>query len=75
MLSSIFRVFEENYITNIKPIKLLPDFSDRIIRNESDPDKRARLVCDQLAGMTDSFAMRNYKRLFDAEYSSLTDVM
>ncbi|MDX1699786.1 MAG: dNTP triphosphohydrolase, partial [Melioribacteraceae bacterium] len=75
MLSSIFKVFEENYISYIKKIKLLPDFSDKIVRNESDSYKRARLICDQLAGMTDSFAMRNYKRLFDADYSSLTDVM
>jgi dGTPase len=75
MLSSIFKVLEDNYIINLKPVKLLPDFSDRIIRNEKDPQVRARLVCDQLAGMTDSFAMRNYKRLFDADYSSLTDVV
>lgn len=75
MLSSIFNVLEDNYITNLKPIKLLPDFSDRLIRIENDPNVRARLVCDQLAGMTDSFAMRNYKRLFDADYSSLTDVV
>ncbi len=75
MLSSIFNVLEDNYITNLKPIKLLPDFSDRLIRIEDDPQVRARLVCDQLAGMTDSFAMRNYKRLFDADYSSLTDVV
>lgn len=75
MLSSIFNVLEDNYITNLKPIKLLPDFSDRLIRIEDDPNVRARLVCDQLAGMTDSFAMRNYKRLFDADYSSLTDVV
>lgn len=75
MLSSIFNVLEDNYITNLKPIKLLPDFSDRIIRIEKNPNIRARLVCDQLAGMTDSFAMRNYKRLFDADYSSLTDVV
>jgi len=75
MISSIFKVLEDNYITNVKPIKLLPDFSDRIIRMEENQQSRARLVCDQLAGMTDSFAMRNYKRLFDADYSSLTDVV
>jgi dGTPase len=75
MLSNIFRVLEDNYITNLKPIKLLPDFSDRLIRLEKNKDIRARLVCDQLAGMTDSFAMRNYKRLFDEDYSSLTDFM
>ena len=54
-------------------MKLLPDFSDRLIRIETNVNIRARLVCDQLAGMTDSFAMRNYKRLFDEDYSSLTD--
>jgi dGTPase len=75
MLSSIFTVFEENYVTGLRKIKLLPDFSDKIVRKESDSYKRARLICDQLAGMTDSFAMRNYKRLFDADYSSITDVM
>ncbi len=73
MLSNIFKVLEDNYVTNLKSIKLLPDFSDRLIRIEKDPNIRARLVCDQLAGMTDSYAIRNYKRLFDADYSSLTD--
>jgi len=72
MLSNIFNVLEENYIKNLNPIKLLPDFTDRIIRKEEDPISRARLVCDYLAGMTDSFAMRTYKRLFDADDSSLT---
>lgn len=75
MLSNIFKVLEDNYITNIRPIKLLPDFTDRLIRLEEDQIARARLVCDYLAGMTDSFAMRNYRRLFDANYSSLTDVV
>ena len=75
MLSNIFRVLEENYITKIQPTKLLPDFTDRLIRIETDHQTRARLVCDYLAGMTDSFAMRNYRRLFDANYSSLTDVV
>jgi dGTPase len=75
MLSNIFRVLEENYITKVRPTKLLPDFTDRLIRIEKDQNLRARLVCDYLAGMTDSFALRNYRRLFDANYSSLTDVV
>jgi dGTPase len=75
MLSNIFRVLEENYITKVRPTKLLPDFTDRLIRIEKDQNLRARLVCDYLAGMTDSFAQRNYRRLFDANYSSLTDVV
>ncbi|MCB9208137.1 MAG: dNTP triphosphohydrolase [Ignavibacteriales bacterium] len=75
MLSSIFNVLEENYIKNVNHVKLLPDFTDKIIRSEKNALVRARLVCDQLAGMTDSFAMRTYKRLFDADYSVLNDLV
>ncbi len=70
MLQSIFRVLEDNYVKNMSEIKLLPDFSDKIVRDEPDKNKRARLICDYIAGMTDTFAMRIYKRLFDPDYSS-----
>ena len=75
MIEGIFNVFENNYVKNLKPIKLLSDFSDKIIRNESDPDNRARLICDQVSGMTDSYAVKNYRRLFDPDYSSLSDLV
>ncbi|MEW6509074.1 MAG: hypothetical protein AB1432_15180 [Bacteroidota bacterium] len=52
-----------------------PDFTDKIIRNEKNKNKRARLVCDQIAGMTDSYAMRTYRRLFDPDYSSIADLV
>jgi dGTPase len=73
MLSSIFKAFVENYIEEVRETKLLPDFTDMLIRKEEDKLKRARLVCDYIAGMTDSFAMTNYKRLFDPDYSSIKD--
>ncbi len=75
MLTNIFKALEENYITSLEPIILLPDFTDQLIRNEKDVLTRARLVCDYMSGMTDSFAIRNYKRLFDSEYSSLKDIV
>jgi len=75
MLTNIFKALEENYITSLKPNVLLPDFTDQLIRNEKDVLIRARLVCDYMSGMTDSFAIRNYKRLFDSEYSSLKDIV
>jgi dGTPase len=34
---------------------------------------RARLVCDWIANMTDRFAFRTYRRLFDADFGSITD--
>ncbi len=75
MLRKIFELLEENYVTNLNKNKLLPDFTDNLIRNEKDKNVRARLVCDYISGMTDTFAMRNYKRLFDPDYSSLADLM
>lgn len=73
MIEKVFDAFVDNYIENIKDTKLLPDFSDMLIRKEDHRLKRARLVCDYIAGMTDSFAMTNYKRLFDPDYSSIKD--
>lgn len=74
MIQKIFQLFEENYINNLKSAKLLPDFNDKLIRNEKNKKLRARLVCDYIAGATDSYAMRIYRRLFDPDYSTLADL-
>ncbi|MFH1197420.1 MAG: dNTP triphosphohydrolase [bacterium] len=75
MINKIFSLLEEYYITDVKHTKLLLDFTHKLIVEEKDKMNRARLVCDYIAGMTDSFAVRNYKRLFDPDYSSLVDLM
>lgn len=75
MIEKMFRLFEDNYVTKNGGMKLLPDFTDKIIRNEKNKKSRARLVCDQIAGMTDSYAMRTYRRLFDPDYSSIADLV
>ncbi|MEW6652203.1 MAG: dGTP triphosphohydrolase [Bacteroidota bacterium] len=74
MIEGIFNLFEKNYVTTLGSTKLLPDFNDRIIRKEKNKKLRARMVCDYIAGSTDSYATRMYRRLFDIEYSSLTDL-
>lgn len=73
MIRRIFNALQKNYIDMVDDMHLLPNFTDRLIRRESDTNVRARLVCDYIAGMTDSFAMTNYKRLFDPDYSSIKD--
>jgi dGTPase len=75
MIENLFRVLSENYIERTSSIKLLPDFHDIIIRREKNKKMRARLICDYIAGMTDSYAMRTYRRLFDPEYSSISDLV
>lgn len=75
MIGKMFDLFKENYIDSAGKMKLLPEFTDRIIRGERNKVQRARLVCDQIAGMTDSYAMRTYRRLFDPDYSSIADLV
>ncbi|HOI29128.1 MAG TPA: dNTP triphosphohydrolase [Melioribacteraceae bacterium] len=75
MIGKMFDLFKENYIDSTGKMKLLPEFTDRIIRGEKNKVQRARLVCDQIAGMTDSYAMRTYRRLFDPDYSSIADLV
>jgi dGTPase len=73
MLEGMFNCLEENYIIDTKYTKLLPDFTDSLIREEDDKLSRSRIVCDYISGMTDSFAMITYKRLFDPDFSSIKD--
>ncbi|MCF6270724.1 MAG: dNTP triphosphohydrolase [Melioribacteraceae bacterium] len=74
MIKKMFDAFTENYVDEITGIELLPNFTNNLIKKESDKSERARLVCDYLAGMTDAFALTNYKRLFDPDYSSIADI-
>ena len=39
-----------------------------------DAASRARLICDYLAGMTDGYAARTYKRLFSPDFGSINDL-
>lgn len=74
MLEKVFKLFEDNYITRVKKFKLLPDFNDKLVREEKNKINRARIVCDYISGATDSYALRTYKRLFDPDYSSLNEL-
>ena len=76
ILKKIFNAFEENYLgkENSK-INLLPRDTEQSVRSTASPRQRMRLLCDHIAGMTDGFAVRTYKRLFDAEFGSLADLI
>lgn len=75
MIENLFNLFLNNYVSSVKDIKLLPDFNDNLIRKEKNKNKRARIICDNISGATDSYAMRMYRRIFDPEYSSLADLV
>ena len=73
ILEGIFEAFSESYL-NDKGFRLMPEGFDRIIRLKQDRRTRARILCDYIAGMTDGFAIRTYKRLYDPDFGSLLDL-
>jgi dGTPase len=76
IIRRLFDVYEAQYIRNEKSdMHLLPSGVERTIRATSDKSLRARLLCDYIAGMTDGFAIRTYKRLFDPDFGSLADLV
>jgi dGTPase len=74
ILTKMFGVLRDRYIEkNGSNLHLLPATVEAEIAKAPDAAERARLVCDWVASMTDSFAFRTYRRLFDANFGSITD--
>jgi dGTPase len=66
----------DRYIEPAKPkgLHLMPaSVESRDHQRTRFAKNRARLVCDWIANMTDRFAFRTYRRLFDADFGSITD--
>jgi dGTPase len=57
-LTSLFTAYVE------QPNQLAPALLDKV---QGDPEGLHRVVCDYLAGMTDRYAIQEYRRLFDME--------
>ncbi|HEY0792184.1 MAG TPA: dNTP triphosphohydrolase [Chthoniobacterales bacterium] len=75
ILDGIFNAFVETYLgAGDSSLRLLPESFDRVIRHQPNDRGRARILCDYLAGMTDGFAVRTYKRLFDPDFGSILDL-
>ena len=75
ILTRLFEVLRERYIESVQPkgLHLMPAAIEKEIQNAESANIRARLVCDWIANMTDHFAFRTYRRLFDADFGSITD--
>jgi len=76
MLSRLFHALEENYLSGGKPrLALLSRDFEEEMSTATNPNERARIICDYLAGMTDGFATRIYKRMFDPDFGSIVDLV
>lgn len=75
ILGRLFGVLKDRYIerTSASRLHLMPPGLETAIDQSDDKNTRARLVCDWIANMTDRFAFRTYRRLFDADFGSITD--
>ena len=66
----------DNYLApGAKSTRLVPDGVHRTVMKTDDSSARARLLCDHLSGMTDAYALRSYKRLFDPDYGSISELI
>lgn len=76
LLTRIFQALADIYLANkfSKDAGLLPKSLHNQLAQEHDPAHRARLLCDYLAGMTDGFATRTFKRLFDPDFGSIVEL-
>ncbi|MCX6865755.1 MAG: deoxyguanosinetriphosphate triphosphohydrolase, partial [Verrucomicrobia bacterium] len=79
MLRELWNTLGQRYVTGNsidgQDFQLLP--ADCVAEITAAPDEatRARLVCDFLAGMTDGYAARTYKRLFSPDFGSIGDLV
>jgi dGTPase len=74
ILTKMFEVLQDRYIERSSTrLHLLPANVEQDIEQAEHVAERARLVCDWIASMTDRFAFRTYRRLFDADFGSITD--
>jgi dGTPase len=73
ILTRLFQVLEKRYVHGDDSLHLMPASVEAEIAKASDKTTRARLVCDWISSMTDNFAFRTYRRLFDADFGSITD--
>ncbi len=75
ILRRIFDTFEAQYLQETPPKMHLLDLrAEQQLCDAPSKEARARLICDHLAGMTDGFAVRTYKRLFDPDFGSIADL-
>jgi dGTPase len=74
MMECLFTLLLENYISK-NPKALLPHEAHTEVVSATVLSGKARFICDHLAGMSDDFAVRTYRRLFDPLFGSIGDLI
>ena len=76
ILEKLFNAFREHYIDQTeKKLHILPAHINVLIEQEPTGKRRLRRLCDFISGLTDSLAVRTYKRLYDPDMSLITELL
>jgi dGTPase len=79
MLHALWDLLEKRYIApghiDGQLFQILGNDTAAEIAQAPDAAGKARLICDFLAGMTDGYAARMYKRLFLPDFGSIHDLI
>ena len=76
MLERLFDALLNNYTKKGEnPPRLVSPKLEARLKATNDESEKARLLCDYLAGMTDSFAIKTFRRLFDPGFGSIVDIV
>ena len=76
ILTKLFGALADRYVTGAAhgKFRLLSENDEALIAAAEGDAAKARLVCDAVARMTDGAATRMCRRLFDADFRTLTDL-
>ncbi len=76
MLEGLFEALLENYSgSETGRLRLLSTKLENRLGEVSERSQIARSLCDYLAGMTDSFAIKTFRRLFDPGFGSIVEIV
>jgi len=77
ILEQLFGALTRNYIEKRAedPLNLIPEPFGTLILNSKSEAVAMRMLCDSVAEMTDSLAIRTYKQLFDPDFGSILDIV
>ena len=75
ILERLFTALRDHCVPESGGLRILPVSVQELLRHDTTPDARHRRLCDYTAALTDSLAVRTYKRLYDPDFGSIAELL
>ncbi|MFT4901361.1 MAG: dGTPase [Lentimonas sp.] len=76
ILKRLFDALCENCLDPSQPgLQILPRSEQQLLAQAKNSSERYRRLCDYTAGLTDDLAIRTYKRLYDPDFGSISELL